>query len=116
LDWESYKKAKELQDAYRKALVLDNETAIMAAEKALTTHLEKCRVDNAKEALQKAAPVLGKAATLLIVFEVSAVPAVRVTGESETTAASLSGQQGVSLGGGNGDSGINPYEYYGISR
>jgi hypothetical protein len=113
LDKKSYEKAKELQDAYREALVSDNEEDITAAEKALTDYLKEKAREAAKKAIQQAAPVLGKAATLSIVFKVSAVPAVTVTGDSPTTAASPSD---VSLGGGNGDSGINPYEYYGISR
>ncbi len=98
LDKKSYGKAKQLQAAYQEALVSDNEEAITAAEKALTKHLEKCRVDNAKEALQKAALVLGKAATLSIVFKVSAVPAVTVTGALPATTAAPSGQPDVSLG------------------
>jgi uncharacterized protein YjbI with pentapeptide repeats len=54
LDEKSYTEAEKLQNAYREALVSDNEneTAITDAEKALTEHLEQCRQDNAKKALQ----------------------------------------------------------------
>ena len=44
LDQESYERATELQADYQKA--------ITAAEGALTEHLEQCRQDNAKKALQ----------------------------------------------------------------
>jgi len=105
LDKKSYEKAKELQAAYREALVSDNEEDITAAEKALTDYLKEKAREAAGKALQKAALVLGKVATLSIVFEVSAVPAVTVTGDSPTTAASPSD---VSLGGD-----VNHYSQYG---
>jgi hypothetical protein len=110
LDKPSYEEAKKLQNAYREALVSDNEGDITAAEKALTEHLGKCREENAKKAIQQAAPVLG-ANAIPILVEKLAGSAVRVTDGLPTTAASLSD---VSLGGGNGDSGINPYNFYGI--
>jgi hypothetical protein len=132
LDEPAYKTAKELQDAYREALVSDNETAITAAENALTEHLGKYREENAKNALkktlQKTVPVLGAEETLTTVLMAiaSAESAVTITGESATTAASLSGQQGVSLDGdynlpaqakasievSNPPSPDNPYNYY----
>jgi uncharacterized protein YjbI with pentapeptide repeats len=108
LDGESYEKAKELQDAYREALVTNSQDTITAAEKALTEHLEKCREDNAKKAIQQAAPVLGEEA-ISIVVEKLAGPAVTVTGNSPTTAASPSDQQDLSLDGGN----VDPYTQYG---
>jgi uncharacterized protein YjbI with pentapeptide repeats len=52
LDKKSYEKAKKLQAAYREALEKNDSKAMTAAEKALTKHLEKCREDNAKKALQ----------------------------------------------------------------
>jgi len=115
LDEPAYKTAKELQDAYREALVLDNETAITDAEKALTTHLEKCREENAKKAIQQtvseAVHVFGAAETLTTVLMAiaSAKSAVTITGESATTAAVPSDQQDVSLGAGN----VDPYIKYG---
>ncbi len=128
LDKKSYEKAKELQAAYREALVSDNEneTAITDAEKALTEHLGKCREENAKKAIQQAAPVLG-AKAIPILVEKLAGSAVRVTDGLPTTAASLSGQQGVSLDGdynlpaqakasievSNPPSPDNPYSQYG---
>jgi Spy/CpxP family protein refolding chaperone len=110
LDKKSYEKAKELQAAYREALVSDNEneTAITDAEKALTEHLGKCREENAKKAIQQAAPVLGAEAIPILVKKLAG-SAVRVTDGLPTTAASLSGQQGVSLDGGN----VDPYTQYG---
>ena len=113
LDKPSYEEAKKLQAAYREALVSDNEEAITAAEKALTDYLKEKAREAAGKALHNVIPVLGTARALSIVVEISAGSAVTVTGDSPTTAASPSD---VSLGGGNGDSGINPYEYYGISR
>ena len=125
LDKKSYEKAKKLQAAYREALVSDNEneTAITDAEKALTEHLGKCREENAKKAIQQAAPVLG-ANAIPILVEKLAGSAVRVTDGLPTTAASPSD---VSLGGNyslpeqakapikvsNPPSPDNPYSQYG---
>jgi hypothetical protein len=125
LDKKSYKEAKKLQAAYKEALVTNSQDTITAAEKALTKHLEKCREDNAKKAIQQAAPVLGEEAISIVVKKLAG-PAVRVTGELATTAASPSGQQGVSLDGdyslpdqakasievSNPPSPDNPYNYY----
>ena len=104
LDEPAYKTAKELQDAYREALVSDNETAITDAEKALTEHLGKCREENAKKAIQQAAPVLGAEAIPILVKKLAG-SAVRVTDGLPTTAASPSD---VSLGGD-----VNHYSQYG---
>ena len=116
LDEPAYKTAKELQDAYREALVSDNEEAITAAEKQLTTYLEQYRRDNATKAIEQAVSVLGAEATFAEVARASAGSAVTITADSATKAASPSGQQGVSLGGAdkpaNGD--VNPYQYYSI--
>jgi uncharacterized protein YjbI with pentapeptide repeats len=126
LDEPAYKTAKELQAVYREALVSDNETAITAAENALTEHLGKCREENAKNALkktlQKTVPVLGAEAIPILVKKLAG-SAVRVTDGLPTTAASLSD---VSLGGNyslpeqakapikvsNPPSPDNPYNYY----
>jgi uncharacterized protein YjbI with pentapeptide repeats len=122
LDKKSYEQAKELQAAYKEALVTNSQDTITAAEKALTEHLGKCREENAKKAIQQAAPVLG-ANAIPILVEKLAGSAVRVTDGLPTTAASLSD---VSLGGNyslpaqakasievsNPPSPDNPYNYY----
>jgi uncharacterized protein YjbI with pentapeptide repeats len=108
LDKPSYEEAKKLQNAYREALVSNNEATITAAEKALTEHLGKCREENAKKAIQQAAPVLG-AEAISILVEKLAGSAVTATDSLPNTAASPSDQQDLSLDGGN----IDPYSQYG---
>jgi hypothetical protein len=104
LDEKSYTEAEKLQNAYREALVSDNEEDITAAEKALTDYLKEKAREAAGKALHNVIPVLGEEA-ISIVVEISAGSAVRVTGELATTAASPSD---VSLGGD-----VNHYSQYG---
>ena len=122
LDEPSYKEAIGLQTDYQNALGKNDPKAITAAERRLTDYLETKAAEAAKKAAlesaqAKATAALGKAMAdmrghFYYHANLQELSCVVTVGSPTTAVAGSSEQSDVSLDGGDGYSGINPYEYY----